>query len=225
MSQPLDGIEYETHPNPDWSVIWMHGLGASSQDFAYSMSELGLSKDLAVRFIFPDAPQIPVTCNNGYIMPAWYDVIRFDDINRHTDEAGIRKSREMIRALITRENERGMPSERIVLAGFSQGGAMAYMTALTHPEGLAGIVALSTYIPAPALLTAEYAEANRNTPIFAAHGTMDPIVPFALGEMAARAFKEAGHAVTWHAYPMAHNVVTPEFQAIGVWLNKLMAGG
>lgn len=218
MTTTLPAIEIETAPNPDFSIIWMHGLGADGSDFVPVVPELGLSEDVAVRFVFPHAPTIPVTINNGYVMRAWYDIVAIDGGARHADEAGIRASRDIVRKLIERENGRGVPTSRIVLAGFSQGGAIAYIAGLTHPEALAGIIALSTYIPAPALLAAEFDPANRATPVFAAHGTQDGVVPLQLGEQARQALTDLGNPLEWRTYPMAHSVCLEEITEIGAWL-------
>lgn len=221
MSELLPAIELETAPDPAYCVIWMHGLGADGSDFVPVVPELGLDPRPGmpgVRFLFPHAPAMPVTCNNGYVMPAWYDIYSLDEAGRRADEAGIRKSREAIRALIARENARGIPSARIVLAGFSQGGAIAYTTALTHPEPLAGIVALSTYIPSTDMIDAEAEAANAATPVFAAHGTDDDIVPVALGLLARDYLLARAQPVTWHTYPMPHSVCLEEIAAIGEWL-------
>lgn len=218
MSELLPAIEIETAPNPGCAVIWMHGLGADGSDFAPVVPELRLPASPGVRFIFPHAPPIPVTCNGGYVMPAWYDIVSLDQAGRRADEAGIRASCDAIRALIARENARGVPSGRIVLAGFSQGGAIAYTAGLTHAEPLAGIVALSTYMPAPSALAAEANPANAATPVFAAHGTQDEVVPLALG-VAARDFVQARpNPVTWHTYPMGHSVCLEEIAELGAWL-------
>ncbi|WP_042878218.1 alpha/beta hydrolase [Cupriavidus necator] len=223
MSELLPAIETETAPNPGCAVIWMHGLGADGSDFAPVVPELRLPASPGVRFIFPHAPAMPVTCNGGYVMPAWYDIYSLDESGRRADEAGIRASCEAVRALIARENARGIPCSRIVLAGFSQGGAIAYTAGLTHPERLAGIVALSTYIPAPDALAAEATEANAATPVFAAHGTQDDVVPLRLGT-AARDFVQARqHPVTWQTYPMGHAVCLEEIMAIGAWLAERFA--
>ncbi|WP_374354369.1 alpha/beta hydrolase [Chitinimonas sp.] len=223
MSVLLDSLEVETGPAPSWSVIWMHGLGADGNDFVSIVPELGLAGHANVRFVFPHAPMIPVTCNNGYVMRAWYDIVYFDNINRHADEAGIRQNRDAIRVLIEREKQRGVAAERIFIAGFSQGGAMAYTVGLTHPERLAGIIALSTYIPAPALLSSEASPANQLTPIFAAHGEQDPIVPLALGELARQQVSQPGRPLEWHSYRMQHSVCIEEVHAIGAWLKRQMA--
>lgn len=216
----LPAVEHETGPQPSWSVIWLHGLGADGHDFAGIVPELGLAAGPAVRFVFPHAPVMPITCNQGYEMRAWYDIIQFDSLERHADEAGVLASREAIRALIERENQRGVPSERIIVAGFSQGGAMAYTVGLTHPERLAGIIALSTYLPAPALVAKEASAANAATPIFAAHGSHDPVVPFFLGDMARQAVAARGNPLEWHSYAMPHAVCQEEIAAIGAWLRK-----
>ncbi|MBP0623945.1 alpha/beta hydrolase [Cupriavidus consociatus] len=218
MSELLPAIEIETAPDPRCAVIWMHGLGADGSDFAPVVPELRLPASPGVRFIFPHAPSISVTCNGGYVMPAWYDIYSLDEAGRRTDEAGIQASCNAIRALVARENARGIPCNRIVLAGFSQGGAIAYTAALTHPEPLAGIVALSTYIPAPAALAAKATAENAATPVFAAHGTQDDVVPLQLG-VAARDFIQARqHPLTWQTYPMGHSVCLEEIIAIGAWL-------
>lgn len=223
MSALLPAIEIETPPSPTWSVMWMHGLGADGSDFVPVVPELGLASAPGVRFVFPNAPAIPVTCNGGYVMPAWYDIQSLDDARRHADEAGIRVSRDAIRALIARENQRGVPSHRVVLAGFSQGGAVAYTTALTHPEALGGIIAFSTYIPAPAMPAVEFSEANRATPIFAGHGTEDDVVAVQLGLLARETVEKLGCKVEWHTYRMSHSVCMEEIKAISAWLNARFA--
>ena len=222
MPELLSAIEVETAANPDFTVIWLHGLGADGSDFAPVVPELGLPEDAAVRFLFPHAPMIPVTCNAGYVMRAWYDIRRIDGINREVDEDGIRASCAAVRALIARENARGVPSGRIVLAGFSQGGAVAYTAGLTHPEPLAGIVALSAYIPAPGLLVDT--AANSRTPVFAAHGSEDDVVPVELGEQAVRLLQARDVPVVWHTYPMPHSVCLEEVADIGAWLSARLTG-
>ena len=225
MAQLLPAIEVETTNNPQFAVIWLHGLGADGSDFEPVVPELDLDEQPGVRFIFPHAPEMPVTCNGGYVMPAWYDIITLEKNSRRVDEAGIVHSRQAIRALIERENQRGIPCERIFLAGFSQGGAVAYTTALTHPEKLAGLIALSTYMPVQRLLVDEKTEANKAIPVFAAHGMDDDVVAPELG-MAARDFLlEQSYSVEWHEYPMPHSVCLPEVKAIGKWLKARMAAG
>jgi phospholipase/carboxylesterase len=215
-------LEVETAANPEYAVIWLHGLGADGSDFVPVVPELGLAKSPAVRFVFPHAPYMAVTCNGGYVMRAWYDIISLDSTSRRIDEAGIIASRETVRRLIEREKSRGIPVGRIFLAGFSQGGAVAYTTALTHPEKLAGLIALSTYIPSPALLTEDAADANRNIPIFGAHGTADDVVSPTLGLAARNLLIDRGYAIEWHEYPMPHSVCLEEVWAIGRWLGEQM---
>lgn len=217
MSDYLPAIEIETAPDPTGAVIWLHGLGADGNDFVSIVPELGLPPRPALRFVFPHAPRRPITINHGFVMRGWYDIASLDD-ERRADEAGIVESVAAVRRLIERENARGIPCERIVLAGFSQGGAIAYMAGLTHPEKLAGIMALSAYIPSPALLFDNLSDANRRTSIFAAHGVQDDILPIALGEEASRMLQQWGFDVEWHSYPMPHAVCLPEIVAIGTWL-------
>lgn len=211
-------IEVETGPNPSYSVIWMHGLGADGSDFEPIVPELGLTESPAFRFVFPNAPSRPVTCNGGYVMPAWYDIISLKPESREIDEAGLVESMGIIRQFIAREVERGIPSEHVFLAGFSQGGAIAYSTALTHPEPLAGVIALSTYIPSARLITQNLRAANRHLPIFAAHGLEDSVVSLALGEQAIKLIETYGYLPEWHIYPMEHEVCIEEVAAIGTWL-------
>lgn len=222
MSDYLPAIEIETQRDPTCAVIWLHGLGADGNDFAPIVPELGLPPELAVRFVFPHAPQRPVSINNGYVMRAWYDIAALDG-NRRADEAGIDASAVAIRQLIARENARGIPTRRIVLAGFSQGGAMAYEVGLTHDETLAGIMALSAYIPAPARLAGQLNAANRATPIFAAHGSADDILPIDMGRFARDTLQQQGYAIEWHEYRMAHAVCPEEIAAIGRWLIARLA--
>jgi len=219
MDDILPAIEVETRANPVFSVIWMHGLGADGSDFEPVVPELGLHDSPGVRFIFPHAPAIPVSCNGGYVMPAWYDIISLDSSSRAVDEAGIVRSRQAIRNLIARENQRGIPCARIVIAGFSQGGAVAYATALTHAESLAGVIALSTYIPAQTLIESEATAANRPVPIFAAHGTEDDVVSLELGLRARDFLIRHGYQLEWHEYAMPHSVCNEEIREIGRWLN------
>lgn len=223
MESLLPAIEIESGENPQYAVIWLHGLGADGSDFVPVVPELGLDDTPSVRFIFPHAPEISVTCNNGYVMPAWYDIISLESNSRQVDEAGIVASRQAIRHLIGRENKRGIPSERIFLAGFSQGGAVAYSTALTHPEALAGVIALSTYLPSTELLTREMTAVNREIPVFIGHGIEDDVVSPELG-MAARDFLiEHDYRVEWHEYPMPHSVCLEEIHAVGQWLRRCLA--
>jgi phospholipase/carboxylesterase len=222
MDPLLPAIEIATATVPRFSVIWMHGLGADGSDFEPVVPELGLDDSPGIRFIFPHAPAIPVTCNGGYVMPAWYDIISLDSTSRTVDESGIVRSRQAIRDLMTRENQRGVPCSRVFLAGFSQGGAIAYTTALTHAEPLAGVIALSTYIPSQKLIADEAAGANQALPIFAAHGSEDDVVSIALGLRARDFLMARGHRVDWHDYPMPHSICIEEIQAVGQWLKDAM---
>ncbi|AOJ11925.1 alpha/beta hydrolase [Burkholderia mayonis] len=216
-------IEIETGPNPAFAVILMHGLGADAHDFVPLVPELRIAGGPAVRFVFPNAPEIAVTANNGYVMRAWYDILSFEGVNRQVDEAGIDASCATVRRLIDEQNRRGIPTSRIFVAGFSQGGAMAYSAGLTHPDALAGLIVLSGYIPSPRFIDERHADANRGTPVFAAHGTDDDILPIGLGE-AARDFARArGCAVDWSAYPMPHSVCGEEVDALRRWLEARFA--
>lgn len=219
-----DPIEVLSGTDPKFSVIWLHGLGADGSDFVPIVPELGLPDAIGVRFIFPHAPYMPVTCNGGYEMRAWYDIISLEPGSRRVDVAGLLASREAVRGLIEREVERGVPAERIFVAGFSQGGALAYTTALTHPERLGGVIALSTYIPEQQVLLDEATEANLSIPIFAAHGTLDDVVSLELGIKARDFLAAQGYGLECKTYPMPHSVCIEEICAVGAWLRTLMAG-
>jgi phospholipase/carboxylesterase len=224
MPELLQSIEVETGKSPGASVIWMHGLGADGGDFAPVVSELGLDGTPAVRFVFPHAPMRPVTINNGAVMRAWYDV-SFGDLegkSRHADEPGVRESQESINALIEREGKRGVAPGRIVLAGFSQGGAVALQTGLRYPQRLAGVIALSTYLPLADSLPEEAAAANKSTPIFMAHGLFDPVVPLPMGAGSMTFLAGLGYSVEWRQYPMPHSVCPQEIEDIGAWLKKVL---
>ncbi|MCY1511067.1 Carboxylesterase 2 [compost metagenome] len=218
MSRPP--IEIETAPNPTASVILMHGLGADGNDFVPIAGELDLSAVGPVRFVFPNAPVIPVTINGGYEMPAWYDIAVADLVARE-DEAGLRRSQASIEALIANEKARGIPAHRIVVAGFSQGCAMALMTGLRHGERLAGIVGLSGYLPIAATTAAERHGANHDTPVFLAHGRQDPVVPLARAEQSRDALVALGHPVEWHEYAMAHSVCMEEIADLNRFLLRV----
>jgi phospholipase/carboxylesterase len=223
MTDQPSTIEIETAPDPEFAVILMHGLGADANDFVSLVPELRLQDAPAVRFVFPNAPEIAVTANNGYVMRAWYDILSFQGINRRVDEAGIEASCGAVRELIAQQNARGIPTEKIFLAGFSQGGAMTYSAGLTHPEKLAGLIVLSGYVPSTSVIDAAFSEANRDTPIFAAHGTADDVLPLRLGEEA-RDFALAHRCpVEWHTYPMPHSVCIEEIEALRDWLAKQLA--
>lgn len=216
-------LEIEVGPRPAASVIWLHGLGADGRDFEPIVPELALPPNLSVRFVFPHAPHRPITINNGYVMRAWYDITEIA-IDAEQDAAGIRDSERYLHALIAREQERGIASERIVLAGFSQGGAVALHTGLRHPRPLAGILALSTYLPLHELIDAELNRGNLQVPIFMAHGTADDVVPFALGEASYHLLKALGARAEWHSYPMRHAVMPQEIADIGRWLQTVLHG-
>jgi phospholipase/carboxylesterase len=219
MPELLDAIEIETGKNPTASVIWLHGLGADGNDFAAIVPELRLPK-AAIRFVFPHAPVRPVTINGGMRMRAWYDIT--DGANRREDERGVRASQVLIEALIGREKERGTKAGRLVLAGFSQGGAIALHTGLRHPERIAGIMALSTYVPVGEKLSAEASTANRDVPIFMGHGSDDPIIPLARAEQSRNLLKSLGYPAEWHKYAMPHSVCPDELADIGTWLGKVL---
>ncbi|MDF0750194.1 alpha/beta hydrolase [Marinobacter sp. 71-i] len=215
--QDLEYIELETNPNPTASVIWLHGLGASGHDFEPVVPELGLPEDAAVRFIFPHAPNMPVTINGGMTMPAWYD-IKAMDIDRVVDTDQLMTSSDAVAKLVDREIERGVKSENIVIAGFSQGGAVAYELGLSYPKRLAGIIALSTYFATAK--TVEVSDANRGIPILVYHGTHDPMVPEALGRLSVEKLKELGFEPSYKTFPMEHSVCMEEIVDIGKFLRK-----
>ncbi len=219
MSDLLQSIVLGTGPNPQTSIIWLHGLGADGHDFEPVADELRLPGP--VRYIFPHAPMRAVTINGGFVMRAWYDIAEMD-IAARQDEAGIRDSQAQIEALIRRENERGIPSGRIFLAGFSQGGAIALHTALRQPQPLAGVLALSTYLPLSALAAQEILPGTQATPVFMAHGRSDTVVPPALGRASSDALTALGCRVDWHEYPMAHSVCDAELRDLERWLAARM---
>jgi phospholipase/carboxylesterase len=222
MSTLLETVERETAPAPAASVIWLHGLGADGYDFDPIVPALRLPGGPEIRYVFPHAPVRPVTINNGIAMRAWYDIVAIQRGARE-DEAGIRDSGEAIAALIRREAERGIPPHRVVLAGFSQGGAIALHAGLRYPEKLAGIIALSTYLPLRAAAS-EFHEANARTPIFMAHGSLDPVVPPILGEESARLLAEAGYDVQFKSYVMPHSVCPQEVEDIRGWMGRNLRG-
>lgn len=217
-----DTVEIETGVGaPVGSVIWLHGLGADGHDFEPVVAELRLPDELPLRFVFPHAPVRPVTINGGVSMRAWYDIFSLDR-DGPVDEAGIRASGALLNALIGREQERGMSAGNIVVAGFSQGGAIALHAALRFPERLAGLMALSTYLPLHGAFQAEVLEspdaANADVPIFMAHGSFDPVLPLQMGSSSAELLIRSGFNVEWHDYPMAHAVCAEEIDAIRAWL-------
>ena len=213
----IQHIELNTGATPKGTIIWMHGLGADCWDFVSIVKELGLPDDLPLRFIFPQAPSRPITINNGQVMPGWYD-ISMAELQRKPDEAGVRQSQALIEQLVARENERGVASDKIILAGFSQGGAIALQTGLRYRDALGGIMALSTYLTLEDSFAAEATIANANIPILMAHGTQDPLIPLSLA-MSSRAKMEArGYKIEWREYPMPHSVCMEEVEDIGVWI-------
>ena len=219
-------VEIETGPNPRGSVIWLHGLGADGHDFEPIVAELRLPQNLPLRFVFPHAPVRPVTINGGMSMRAWYDILSLDR-DGPVDEVGIRDSGEMLNAQIERETERGVDTRNIVVAGFSQGGAIAIHAALRYPRRLAGLMALSTYLPLQGHFQSEVVDSpqisNRELPIFMAHGSFDPVLPMALGRTSADRLLESGFSVAWHDYPMAHAVCAEEINDIRAWLVDVFA--
>lgn len=220
----LETVEHETGPAPAWSILWLHGLGADGHDFAPIVPELVRPGWPHLRFVFPHAPVRAVTINNGHRMRAWYD-IRDLDFGQRADEAGVRASIAQVEALIARENERGVPSARIVLAGFSQGGAIALATGLRREAGLAGLVALSTYLPLATSTAAETTAAGRRTPVFMAHGRADPVIPIAIGQASGQTLRILGLTVEWHDYAMPHSVCAGEIGDLGDWLSTRFAFG
>jgi len=224
MSKLLEAVEIETGKNPTAAVIWMHGLGADGNDFVPIVNELELDGMPAIRFVFPHAPMRPVTINNGNVMRAWYDVSLGDleGKSRRADAAGVHESQEQIHALIEREGKRGVAVGKIVLAGFSQGGAVALHTGLRYPDRLAGIMALSTYLPLADSLALEAAAANRATLIFMAHGTFDPVVPLVMGAGSMTYMAGLGYRVEWKQYPMQHSVCAEEIEDIAKWLKRIL---
>ncbi|WP_395691217.1 alpha/beta hydrolase [Piscinibacter sp.] len=221
ISPELETLEGATGEHPVASVIVLHGLGADGSDFVPVAEALDLSAVGAVRFVFPHAPVRPVTINGGYRMRAWYDILGAD-LQRREDEAGLRESARAIAALIDRERERGIAAHRIVLAGFSQGCAMTLLTGLRYPERLAGLAGMSGYLPLADSTAAERSEANRDVPIFLAHGSEDEIVAPARGRASRDALAALGHAVEWHEYPMEHSVCPDEIGALNQWLLRVL---
>ena len=218
----LEIIESQTGLKPESTIIVLHGLGADGNDFVPIANELDLAATGPVRFVFPHAPVIPVTINNGHRMRAWYDIMGMDLVRRE-DEAGLRASLLQIEELIALEKARGMPPDRIVLAGFSQGCAMALLTGLRHKERLGGIVGMSGYLPLAATTAAERSDANALTPIFLAHGRQDNVVDVQRGKESRDALKALGYDVAWHEYPMAHSVCMEEVADLNAWLVKVLA--
>jgi len=218
---PLKVIETQTGENPVATILIMHGLGADGADFVPIAEQLDLSSVGPVRYLFPAAPQIPVTINGGYVMPAWYDILAADLVKRE-DEAGLRSSRLQIEELITNEKARGIPASRIVVAGFSQGCAMSLMVGLRHAEALAGIVGMSGYLPLAGTTAVERTAASLKTPIFMAHGTRDGVVALPRAAASRDALTAMGYAVEWHEYPMEHSVCPQEVVDLEAFLKRVL---
>lgn len=216
----LPAVEIETRPNPSHAVIWLHGLGADGNDFVPVATQLSLPP-LGIRFVFPHAPMVAVTINGGFVMRAWYD-IQEPELSRREDEAGVRRSQKLVQNLVDREIARGIPASRIVLAGFSQGGAIALQTGLRCRHKLAGLMALSAYLPLMKKVDRERTLANSLTPIFMAHGSLDNIVPLSLAIASRARLSQLGYKISWHEYPMMHGVCEEELADIGVWLKGVL---
>jgi phospholipase/carboxylesterase len=218
MSGLLETLEIETGASPRAAVIWLHGLGADGHDFEPIVPELGLPAAPTLRFVFPHAPLQAVTINGGAVMRAWYDVTG----DGRQDAAGVRASQARVEALIARERARGIAARSIVLAGFSQGGAIALQTGLRHPDRLAGILALSTYLPLPDTLAQEASAANRDVPIFMSHGIQDPVIPLSWAARSRDHLVALGYAIDWREYPMPHSVCAEEIEDVGRWLRGIL---
>ena len=223
--QELETIRIETGASPTASVIWLHGLGADGNDFVPIVQELDLAGAPPIRFVFPHAPMQAVSINNGYVMRAWYD-IKWGDLegkSKQADERGVRASESAVARLIESEIAAGIASDKIVLAGFSQGGAIALQTAFRYPKRLAGVMALSTYLPLHENLATEAAADNRKIPVFMAHGTQDNVVAYQMGSRSRDLLVKEGYDVEWHEYPMPHSVCLEELGDLGAWLRKVLA--
>jgi phospholipase/carboxylesterase len=220
----LPAVEVETGPLPTHAVIWLHGLGADGHDFEPLVEQLDPDRLPPTRFVFPHAPMRAVTINGGYVMRAWYDIVTTDFTRRREDAQGVRESAAQLEALIARENARGIADAHIVLAGFSQGGAIALHTALRHPRRLAGVLALSTYLPLADTLADEAQPANRDTPIFMAHGYGDTVIPYDFAERSATFLRAEGYAVDWRPYETEHGVCLEELRDIEAWLADALKG-
>jgi len=220
MSETLPAIEIETKPKPSHAVIWLHGLGADGNDFVPVVKQMKLPP-LGIRFVFPHAPMRPVTINGGFVMRAWYD-IAYQELAFKEDERGLRDSQKLIEDLIARENKRGIPSSRIVLAGFSQGGVITLQAGLRQPKRLAGLMALSAYLPMSPMVEVERNAASNSVPIFMGHGSADDIVPLALAKMSRDTLIKLGYEVEWHQYQMPHSVCPEELADIGTWLKRVL---
>ncbi len=216
----LPSIEHETTTSVDAAIIWLHGLGADGHDFAPIVPQLNLPKGLGIRFIFPHAPQIPVTVNGGYVMPAWYDILEMK-IDRRVDSKQLLASAQAISLLIEHQIDRGIDSKRILIAGFSQGGAVAYQTCLSFPKPLGGLLAMSTYFATSDSI--ELNAANYSIPVEIHHGSFDPVVPEQLGQKAHTFLSDKGYTVNYRSYPMEHNVCPQQISAISFWIQEILA--
>lgn len=221
FSNPLATIELTTSSNPTHSIIWMHGLGADGNDFVPIIEELDLPETIAIRFIFPHAPKQPVTVNGGFIMRAWYD-IRSADLDHAEDAVGLKRSEQLITQLIEKEKSRGIASENIILAGFSQGGVMSLFVGLRYAEKLGGVMVLSGYLPLAHQFESDIYPANHTTPIFIGHGNEDMIVPMQLANKSKQQLITQGYLVEWHEYNMAHSVCSAELTDISKWLQRVL---
>jgi len=221
MQEILESIIIEPKGVPEAAVIWLHGLGADGYDFEPIVPELGLPDDAAIKFIFPHAPKIPVTVNDGYVMRAWYDIAA-TDLGEQQDVEGIKRSQQQINSLIEAEITQGIPADKIVLAGFSQGGAIILQAGLRFPQRLAGIMVLSSYVPLAETLAEEKHSTNQGVPIFYAHGEDDDIIPISFAKQSRDLLLAQGYKVEWNSYAMPHSVVPDEIDAIGVWLQKIL---
>lgn len=224
MSTLLPAVELETGRQPKCTVIWLHGLGADGHDFESIVQEFKFDpyRLPAIRFVFPHAPMRSVTINGGYVMRAWYDIVSSDFTQQREDAQGVRISAQQIEDLIARENERGVADRNIVLAGFSQGGAIALHAGLRHPRRLAGILALSTYLPLAKTLATEAHEANRDVPIFMAHGRGDPVIPYDFAQQSAALLQAEGFPLEWHSYFAEHGLCMEELRDIETWLHQVL---
>lgn len=218
----LDCITLEPDSPATACVIWMHGLGADGNDFVPIVPELNLPTGHGVRFVFPNAPTMPVTINGGYVMRAWYDIVSAE-LDKRADEGGVRRSQALIEELIADQRSKGIAADRILLAGFSQGGVIALQTGLRHPEKLAGIMALSTYLACADSLGVEASAANRQIPLFMVHGSMDPVIPVALAKLSKARLETHGYKVEWHEYGMPHSVCAEEIDDIAAFLKRVLA--
>jgi phospholipase/carboxylesterase len=221
MTSSPNAVVVQPSSSADASIIWLHGLGADGHDFEPIVPHLGSALTERTRFVFPHAPMRPVTINGGYVMRAWYDVVDAD-IARRADAAGVHESEKILCDYIDAEIASGFPPERVVVAGFSQGGAIALHTGLRYPQRLAGVLGISCYLPLPTEIAGGLAPANATTPLFMAHGTQDPLIPVAAGEQSHNFLKDLDYDIEWHTYPIPHSVCLEEIEDIGRWLLRIL---